>query len=376
MIEVHQLEKRAKYNYSGSETSLGVFSATALILLLWGYCWWKSNFPMTFGQRINVVFREIAGLNDNASVFVNGVRIGAVEKLEWQKAQQVLVRLRIHDAHLVVPQGAHFQILTNGIIGAKYVEIVLPRQNAGMPAPSPLDDTATVMGDDPVRPELAINNLAIGLSKVDTERFQTNLEEVRVKMLRAADKLSVLADAFTPLVQRAKRILSDPNFSEDLKETVQKAKDTAISIQAAIRDMNVTLSDQPLRKDLLRTLTELNNSTQSIERSVGVVQSISSDKSLRSDMKQILIDARHDLDQVNRIIDDPTYGTNIKTTLAKTQMAIEHVDLAARQINQILEKRHPLLHMITGRPGYIKLKDDERDITLPVDNIDLPRGNQ
>jgi phospholipid/cholesterol/gamma-HCH transport system substrate-binding protein len=349
---------------TGQDSGLGVFTVFALVLLLWGYCWFQSYAPFRTTQRINVIFREIAGLNDNAAVFVDGVRVGVVENLEWQRENRVLVRLRINT--VIVPQGSRFEILTNGVVGAKYVEIDFPPKESGAPTPPPLQDSATVMGDDPVRPELAVNKLAIGLSKIDTDRFQTNLEEVRSKMVRAADEFSALADATTPVAHRLNRVLNDPHFSADLKETAQKAQETALSIQAAIRDLNVTLTDQPLRKDLLDTLTQLNNSAHSIERSVGVVQKISSDTGLRTDIKQMLVDARRDLDKVNNLLDDPNYAADFKATLEKTRSAVDHVDLVARQMNQILEKRHPLLHMLTGRPGHIKVKETEVETTIPA----------
>jgi ABC-type transporter Mla subunit MlaD len=348
----------------GTDVGLGVFTVFALVLLLWGYCWFQSYDPFRTTQRINVIFREIAGLNDNAAVFLDGVRIGTVEKLDWQGENRVLVRLRISTANLVIPQGSRFEILTNGIVGAKYVQVDLPAKEPGAPTPPPLDDKLTVMGDDPVRPEIAVNKLAIGLSKIDTDRFQSNLEEVRVKMVHAADQFSNLADATTPAVHRLDRILNDPHFSADLKETAQKAEETATTIQAAIRDLNVTLTDQPLRKDLLETLTELNNSAHSIERSVGAVQKISSDTGLRTDIKQMLVDARRDLDKVNNIMNDPNYASDFKATLEKARSAVDHVDLVARQMNQILERRHPLLHMLTGRPGHIKVKETEVETTV------------
>ena len=356
--------EESRGNNLGTDMGLGVFTTLALILLLWGYCWFQSYEPFRTTQRVSVVFREIAGLNDNAAVFLDGVRIGTVEGLEWQSEHRVMVRLRINTARLIIPQGSRFEILTNGIVGAKYVQIDLPPKEPGQLPPPALDQSTIVMGDDPVRPELAVNKLAIGLSKIDTDRFQTNLEEARRTMVHAADEFSNLADATTPAVRKLNRILNDPHFSEDLKETAKKAQETAKTIQAAIRDLNVTLTDQPLRKDLLDTLTQLNNSAHSIERSVGVVQKISSDTGLRSDLKQMLVDARRDLDKLNNIMDDPNYTTDFKATLAKTREAVDHVDLLARQMNQILDKRHPLLHMLTGRPGHIKVKKTEVEATV------------
>jgi hypothetical protein len=52
-------------------------------------------------------------------------------------------------------------------------------------------------------------------------------------------------------------------------------------------------------------------------------------------------------------------GSDVRSTLHKVNDTITHLDLAAQQMNQILEKRSPLMHLMFGRPGYIKAKETE-----------------
>ncbi|MBP7577656.1 MAG: MCE family protein, partial [Candidatus Obscuribacter sp.] len=79
-----------------TDGSIGVFTTVAIILLLWGLCWLKSYSSLRPPQHIKLIFHEIAGLNDNAAVYVDGVRVGMVEQIEWLMDRRVLVRLRIH----------------------------------------------------------------------------------------------------------------------------------------------------------------------------------------------------------------------------------------------------------------------------------------
>ena len=131
------------------DVSLGIFTVVSLILLLWGFCWLKSYSSLTPPQRINVIFQEIAGLNENAAVYVDGVRVGMVDKMQWQEQHRVLVRLRINHSTLKVPIGSKFEILTNGIVGAKYVQIDLPPKQPDQKSPPLLTDEAIVRGEDP-----------------------------------------------------------------------------------------------------------------------------------------------------------------------------------------------------------------------------------
>ncbi|CAN5359528.1 hypothetical protein BH11CYA1_BH11CYA1_24550 [soil metagenome] len=357
-----------------SDGSLGIFTVLSVIILVWGYLWYKGTGILGTSQTINVMFHEVAQLNDNADVFVDGIRVGMVDKLLWLNDHQVLVRVRITTKKVVIPQGATFRILTNGIVGAKYIEISIPHipdVRAGMPA---LADNAEVVGEDPARPELALNKLVIALSNIDPQKLIRNYEEDRGRLTRAADQLSLLAIKTMPVVDRAlpleqdlteiahdlkrvsrkvSRLLDDPNFTGDLKVTATKLKETADSVQATVRDINVTLNDKALRKDLLTALQNLSDATGHVQNSVDAIEKMSTDTKLRSDVKDILVHVRKTLDKVDTLFGRPGYGKDLRLTLTSTREAIGHLDQVAQQLNQILDKRAPIMHLMFGRPGKL-----------------------
>lgn len=352
---------------------MGIFTVVAMVLLLWGYCWLRSNFSLQPVQHINVIFKEIAGLNENAAVYVDGMRVGAVDSMRWQ--QHVFVCLRINSSIVEIPFGSKFEILTNGIVGAKYIQVSLPKPLPGKGLPEPLPDNAVVRGEDPIRPELAVNKLALTLSAIDMKQLGRDFKADRQRLLRAADQLAILADKSMPVIDRAgpleddlsgltkdlrkaskrmAKMLDNSNFSSDLKEAAYQAKETAQNILEAMRELNSTLGDRPLREDLLQSFQQLNQSTANIAKSLESLQHVASDQSLRTDLKQIIQEAHSTLDTINEITDKPM-SADVRSTLHKTNDAIIHLDLAAQQMNQILEKRSPLFHLMFGRPGHVKL---------------------
>lgn len=363
--------RRAELYSSGS---LGVFTAIAIIGLLWGFCWLKSFSPFSNPQRINVVFHEVAGLSENAGVYVDGVRIGMVENIKWQRERRVVVKLRMCTSDVTVPGGSQFTILSNGIVGAKFVEITLPRLASGETSPPPLPNDSEVTGEDPVRPELAVNNLAVGLSKINMEELERDFKSDRARLRRAADEMSVLAHKSMPVIDRAlpletevialskdmrvvtKRLahfMNNPKMSSDLKETMIQAKATMDTVQATMHELNVTIGDKGIRKDLVEAIDKLNTATGHIQASAETVQQITGDKELRTDVKQILKEARSAMSKVDDLFRNPEYGTDLRQTLTKTRDAVDHVDSVAKQLSQILDKRHPLIHMLVGRPGHL-----------------------
>lgn len=358
-----------------SDGSLGIFTVLSIIFLLWGYLWFKGTGILGANQTINVLFHEVAQLNDNADVYLNGIRVGMVDQIVWLNERKVLVRVRITTKKIIIPQGSNFRILTNGIVGAKYIEIDIPHApdiRAGLP---PLEDNAEVLGIDPARPELAINKLVIALSNVDPQKLVKNYEEDRTRLVRAADQLSILAIKTMPVVDNAlplerdltqiahdlrrvskkvAALLDNPQFTNDLKITTTKLKETADSVQITVRDINTTLKDKTLREDLLTALKNLNNATEHVQNSVTAVEKMSKDLKLRTDVKEMLVQARKTLDKVDSLLSRPGFGSDIKETLATTREAIGHLDTVARQLNQILDKRAPIMHLMFGRPGQLK----------------------
>jgi ABC-type transporter Mla subunit MlaD len=367
-----QITEKKAASFDGS---LGVFGTVALILLLWGFCWLKSYSSFRIPQYVHVMFHEVAGLSTNAGVFVDGVRVGIVDKIDWKQRKNVLVTIRINSARVNIPEGSKFVILTNGIVGAKYVEICLPTKSESGKL---IDDKEVVMGEDPVRPELAVNNIAIGLSDINFTELRHTVAEDHKRLIGATDQIHTLVDKTFPLIDRTlplekkadlladdlskitkklSKLVDNPNFSGDLKETATQIRETMVHVQEVVNQVNTTLTDKSVRNDVYATLAQLNQATTSMEKSMEVVQSMSADGQLRGDLKQMLKDARLAMTKVDKIVSDPEFGLDLKKTLIKTRAAVDNVDTVSLQMKQILNKRSPLLHMIFGRPGKVSKAD-------------------
>lgn len=374
---------RRKYEVTDTYAngSLGAFTTIALLILFWGLCWLKGHIAWRQPQHINVVFHEVAGLNDNAGVFVDGVRVGFVDGIEWKNRRRVVVRTRITTQGITIPQGSKFSILANGVVGAKYVEISMPEPDPNVPSKK-IAENAEVMGEDPVRPELAVNNLAIGLSKIDMDKLERNLEADRARLARAADQLSLLSIKAIPALEHAiplekevtllskdarvvsskvARLMDNPQLTSDLKETAEKARETMMNVHSVVRELRLTLDDKSVRTDIVTAISKLNAASEHMEKSVAMIQSVVGDKPLRDDLKRILQETRTTVNRVSEVLKDP--ASDMQGMLKQTRDAVEHVDLAARQMNQILDKRHPLLHMLIGRPGRVKADEEAKDKT-------------
>jgi phospholipid/cholesterol/gamma-HCH transport system substrate-binding protein len=383
------------------EVRVGMFTLFALILLLWGWSWLKSFSLFHPPQRFIVQFHDVAGLNANAPVNINGVRVGTVEQLDLKGKGQVMVHLKIKSEEIPITEGSNFTIQTIGLVGAKYVEITLPELKPGEAPPPVLTPDQIVIGEDPVRVELIVNKIASNLSNVDISGMETHLRSNLDKLATAAESItttshkinniadstrgvtekadlffdsgsrsfthiSSLADDFRGTSKRMNKILDNPTMSTDLRVTAEKAKQAADSIQVAMHELNTTLSDQALRQDVSSLLTKLNTSTENVYKSLQIVHKVAGDQGLRNDIKDLLADARQTMDRVEKLVSEPGFGADLRETMAKLRVTAGHVDLVARQLNQVLDRKNPMLHMMWGRPGYIKT---ETQTTTETDTV-------
>lgn len=370
-----QINNRQHDMQGGQDGSPTVFVTIAVILLLWSYMWLKGNPFFTNRQTVKVMFDGVAMLADHAAVYTDGLKIGQVEKLEYQGKNQVLVTLSIDKSRLTLPRGTTFAILTNGIVGAKYVDVTLPANAKMLSEDYDIKPTDIVIGEEPVRPELAINKLVLGLSRLDPERLGKNYEADRARLVRAADQLALLGEKSMPLVDKGliladdvgalskqmtrtskqlNKIMDDPNFSRDLREVSASLNQTASTISHTVEQVNVTLQDKPLREDILKSLKSLQVITDRLDTTVSRTQEMANDTLLRKDLKDIVQQTERVVSRVDTLLSDPKYGGDLKDTIGQAREATANMSVVSSQLKQILNKRAPLLHMMFGRPGKIK----------------------
>ncbi len=372
-------------NKSINNTTLVIiFTTIAFILAWWGFCWYTNRplFGFDKAQRFCVLFKDINGLNNDGNVRMDGIRIGAIEKIEWLAPKQVKVHLKIFSKQYSIYSGVRASIHTNGLIGAKYVDLVMPVDAlAQNEEPKLLDEHSTITAEEPANIELAMEKVAHLIDDFDPKQFGSQWRSDRHSVVQAADRLTLLADKTMPLVERAipmenevtalskdlrqtlKRLngfLGNEHVATDLKDTAQKAKETAEDIQAAIHELNGIVADKALRGDIISSFTNLNEAMLHLENSLDVLHETANNPGLRSDIKQILSDTRHTMDSVDKVISKPEFGSNLRLTLERTREAVDNINIAAKQINQILDKRHPLIHMFIGRPGHIKTEEVDK----------------
>ena len=409
----------------GLQLKVGFFALGALILLLYGWGWLK-NLSMESPQIFWVRFHDVAGLANNATINVQGVRVGNVDKIAFKlpeglqdipdadeaeaKRPKVYIRLKVTGLKIKIPKTSDVTIQTLGLVGAKYIEITLPNKSADTPEEA-VNPDFVVEGHDPVRTELVINNIAKKINMVadaissdeasagikhfshaaakldkNLDRLpeiedsiklaSTRLGNTAARFSKTADKAERMADnasrffsegstlavGLSSTNRKMSKILDNPNMARDLKETVALAHKTAQTVQTAMTEFSGTVKDKELRQDLLTMLGKIQTSSEEIRKSMVVVNKLADDQGLRTDMKTVVQDAKEAMSKANTMLNDPSFRADVTQTMARVKTAAADIDVAARQLHQVLGKRAPLFHMMFGKPG--ELTGDKTKETL------------
>jgi len=415
------------------EVRVGLFAVGAICLVTTGWGWLKGVSIMHPPQKFIAQFHDVAGLNNNAPVNINGVRVGVVEKIELNKTATgestanstrssvkdankakpqgiVLVHLKISTEATTIPIGSTITIQTQGLVGAKYIEITLPELKAGEPMPADIQPDTVVIGQDPVRIELVMNKIAtklnnmvnaagsddVGPSLADALRHSgeavSNINEAAKKLNKnmdrfgkasdtftatatkigqvadsakgvtgsanaffnkgnkALDQVNVLAVDFQGTSKRMNKILDNPTLSSDLKETARLAKEASANISATVDKLNGTVKDPAVRGDIITILNKIDGSLARANQSLKTVDKISDDKEFRA----VIGKFSDSLSKFDEILGSSDLTGDTKSTFAKLRETADNVDIAALQIQNVLAKPHGMMKWFIGKNGEVK----------------------
>lgn len=177
---------------AGIVTLLGIVAFVGSIVLLRGGITIRDH-----GYALHLVVANAGGLTLGAPVHMAGIEIGRVKRLGLTPDRKAEVVLSVRQG-VPVPEGSRFSISSAGLLGDRLVVVV----------PGP-----------PGAPAMAPGSVVVGTEPLTTDEL---FERVVSVAKRAEEALSSV-----------NRLISDPDLTEGLRETVRNAREASGSMARA-----------------------------------------------------------------------------------------------------------------------------------------------
>jgi phospholipid/cholesterol/gamma-HCH transport system substrate-binding protein len=215
MLESQDIKKRLK---------LGAFILTGLILFL-GTVYYLGRENSVFNRTFTLssTFKNVEGLKEGDNVWLSGVKIGTVKKVEIISMGKVLVSFSLKDRqNKFIKQDATAIVSSDGLVGNKIV-VIIPGTH-----PSAVQDNDTIRSESPTDTQELFN-----LAKDVGNTTRTITEDLRRISARLNNGEGIVGE-----------LLRDGPISKDLRQAIASLK------QASQTTTNFANGAQTLMKEL------------------------------------------------------------------------------------------------------------------------------
>jgi phospholipid/cholesterol/gamma-HCH transport system substrate-binding protein len=142
------------------ELSVGVFVLLGIAAIVWFAV--QTGAGVAIGgsaYEVNARFTNIGGLKPGNQVFIAGVPVGRVEKIDLDSQYAAIVHLHVkQDVHL--PSDTIASIKTSGLIGDKYIALAPGADSSDLPPGGTITDTESAVDLESLISRFAFGNVS------------------------------------------------------------------------------------------------------------------------------------------------------------------------------------------------------------------------
>jgi phospholipid/cholesterol/gamma-HCH transport system substrate-binding protein len=145
---------------SNIELSVGAFVLLGLTAIVWFAV--QAGAGAAIGgstYEVNARFTNIGGLKPGSQVFIAGVPVGRVEKIDLNTQYAAVVRLNVKQG-INLPSDTIASIKTSGLIGDKYIALAPGADSNNLPPGGTITDTESAMDLESLIGRFAFGNVS------------------------------------------------------------------------------------------------------------------------------------------------------------------------------------------------------------------------
>jgi phospholipid/cholesterol/gamma-HCH transport system substrate-binding protein len=292
---------------------------------------------------LQVAFNDAGGLRKGSLVTLNGVPVGAIERVEiWQDADRpVLITAAIDDG-VRIPDPSVPTVQASLLGSGARLELT-----AQLPMTMPLKSY-------PLDRELVLRGTVTPIENRLVERVSKELKPVLDNFKEIGELARNLNDLVKPMEPGA------PEDPENVRTAVKRLTETLARADAALAEAQSWLGDEQLRtdaRDAVHGASELMvNASRMAQRIEALADSLAKDAgSLRDGALPMLDRASVALEELNRVLIAARTGDGTIGRLMKDPALYEGLTDAANRLNEALAKINLLVEKIRAEGVDVEL---------------------
>jgi phospholipid/cholesterol/gamma-HCH transport system substrate-binding protein len=268
--------------------------------------------------RIKAQIKDVRGLRAGSPVWYSGVEIGKVENIELNPEYGTLVSISINrDAARLIKKDVKATILTQGLLGDKYVEL-----SNGSPQAGPIKPGDMIKGAAQIELQDIVNASAKSIQKITEvlDKFSGFLENVEPgkgtiakfftdpavydNLKNTTLSLSLILKDFRESHGTMKLLVEDPSLYNKMLRTASSMDEFSKKVNEGQGTLMRLAQDPALYENLNTASKQLSSILERIDAGEGTAGSLIRDKELTKDMKETLTDLKSSVSEFKDLIKD------------------------------------------------------------------------
>ncbi len=246
--------------------------------------------------RIRVEYSNASGIYKGASVLLAGAKIGSVENnpVILPNMDGVYIDLRIYE-EVKIPTAAEFTIGSSGLLGDRFVQIILGKDAKSAP---PIAPGAVIQGKSEAGMGDVFGQAASLLTDVQTA--VGNINKVAEKLNSEVLKDTTIANLSTTLSNLKEASAAVSDASKKIDGVVKKAGEAIESGQQTFASANQTFTSanqtfttaKSAADDLKKAIGDLRSLLQQARQGKGALAALISDREMAENLRALVLNLR------------------------------------------------------------------------------------
>ena len=267
------------------EIKVGLLAVICLFLLFFGFNFLKGVNIFTPTNTYQGHFVHMHGLEAQAPVYINGYKVGQVDRIAYDYTQDTTFTVNISiNEDITLPQGTTMALVADGIMGGMAIELKLAKNQQAILPGSTLHTTYQPGLLEAIQTQL-IANVNSAVANIDSLIMQLQAQLQGNNIKNTLDNLNTISSDLTSVSNELKNIAQQkmPNIIHNTDSILTNVNAITTDIQQADIKQTITQLDT--------TIAKINTVINDVQTQQGTIGKLIYDTTLYKHIDETVISA-------------------------------------------------------------------------------------